>query len=146
MALFDAMSADREFAFLGERGERLIWNETLLAFGAVVEASGSAPVRELLTSEVPFWESLPVAEPMDRLESVIRPKRFVQDDLLALARGKLQDPREEPGKSILAIRAGPEAVVWITDKPEEVLATFETSFAEDRAGTLEFVRGLQRGQ
>jgi radical SAM superfamily enzyme YgiQ (UPF0313 family) len=145
-ALLEQMTAAREFTFLEAPGTHVIWNETVRALGAVVEASGSAPARELLTCEVPFWETLPVAESMQTLEHVIHPKGFAQDDLLAWARGEQPGtPLPLEGTSILAIRAGPEAVVWFTEKPQEVLATFEQSYAEDRRGTLEFVRGLTRG-
>ena len=116
------------------------------ALGSVVESAGNAPVRELFTSEVPFWETLPIAEPSDELEHIIHRKQFLQEDLLAMARGELSGEPRPSDASILAIRCGPEAIVWISDTPESVLETFQRSYAEDRAGTLAFIRGLKRGQ
>ncbi|RMG09177.1 MAG: radical SAM protein [Planctomycetota bacterium] len=146
-ALFDALSEGREFRFLEEgRRTELIWNEALAALGATIAASGDPYLRELFTLEVPFWESAPVVEPLDRLEHIIHPKRYVQDQLVAYARGERSEaPETVDGLSILALRAGPEAVVWITPEPERVLRTFEQSYAEDRAATVAFVQELRRG-
>ena len=145
--LFDAMLAARPPTFLSERRRELIWNETLLALAEVVRAADSAPVLELLTCEVPFWQTQPIVEPIDHLEHVVHPKRYVQEELLEFARGaRRQPPSELEGEqSLLAIRAGPEVVVWFTPNPQAVLDTFADSYARDRAGTVEFVRALKRG-
>ena len=146
--LLDRMAASAdEFDHLRARSKvELLWNEAVRALGQVVEASGSAPVRELLTCEVPFWETLPVAEPLDRLEHVIHEKRFDHAQLLAFGRGARSEPPDPAeGLAVLAIRAGPEAVVWITDKADDVLAAFLDSYARDQRGTLAYVQGLKRG-
>jgi radical SAM superfamily enzyme YgiQ (UPF0313 family) len=157
--LLDAMQAagpraGGPFRMIEERRTNLMWNESVEALGAIIDGPehprGSpddvAAVRELLTCEVPFWETLPVAEPLDHLEHTLIPKRFDQEQLVAFARGERQGlPEEVQGVSILAIRAGSEAVVWITDKAEQVLETFQRSYAEDRRATMAYVESLQRG-
>ncbi|HBP22466.1 MAG TPA: hypothetical protein DEA08_32390 [Planctomycetes bacterium] len=145
--VLDELAPDpTSFGYLHTRDPILRNNEILRALAAWVGATGSEPLHELLRCELPFYESEPIVEHMTRLEHVILPKRYDQESLLAWARGEVGEPEElgEPS-SILAIRAGPEAVVWFTPKPEEMLAVFHESFAQDRAGTIAYVNSLRRG-
>ena len=74
-------------------------------------------------------------------------KRYEQESLLAYVRGERTEapaPNDD-ALSIVAIRCGVENVVWFTPKPDDVIATFEKHFAQDPAGTIAFVNGLQRG-
>ncbi|MGE0706730.1 MAG: radical SAM protein [Planctomycetota bacterium] len=144
--LLDEVIARMPQSFLERREDLRLWNEVLAGFAAWVLANGSEPLLELLRCEVPFCEREPVVAPMARLEHVILPKRYRQDSLLAWARGEAPTPALlDGGEQILAVRAGPEAVVWFTPKAAEMLAVFEASFAEDRQGTIDYVNSLRRG-
>ncbi|MBL4848711.1 MAG: B12-binding domain-containing radical SAM protein [Planctomycetes bacterium] len=121
-------------------------NACLRALTAWVMARGVPQLSELLQCEIPFCEAAqPMIAPGDRLEHILLPKRFVQEELLAWSRGAPLPSELEPGTSILAIRTGPEAVVWFTDKPQDLLDVFEQSYKDDRAGTVEYVNTLRRG-
>lgn len=154
--LLDAMAAARPLAFLDDPRKETIWNDTLRALAAVVEA-GPAPapthpdatamVLELLACEAPFFRTLPLAPPLDRLEHVVHDKRWAQDQLLAFAQGRRGEPpaATDEGLKLLAVRAGPECLVWFTPDPARVLAAFQQSWARDRAATAAFAAGLRRG-
>ncbi len=137
----------RDFRFLREHPHHdLVWNETLRAFGEVLEATGEPVALELLASEVPFWKTTPVTGVLDHLEHVVHPKRWDHDSLLAWVHKKrTEPPREVEGTKILSIRGGRECVVWFTKEPEKTLQAFEQSFKQDRKGTLAFLENLKRG-
>ena len=145
--LLDRLQAGREFPSLHHPSRLSLWNDTLSALGAVVAESGCPYTREILSSEVPFWETKPAIPEQDTLEHVVHPKRFEQESLLAYARGARAEPPEELAEplSIVAIRCGLENVVWFTPTPDEVVETFARHFQQDPAGTVAFVNGLRRG-
>ncbi|MCA8925891.1 MAG: B12-binding domain-containing radical SAM protein [Planctomycetes bacterium] len=117
-------------------------NEILLAFGELV-ADAPLEVRELLSCELPFWRSEPVVASLDHLEHVIIPKYFEHESLLAYACGDREEPPERSETlSILAVRRGPEAVVWFTEQPEELWAQFQAQFVSDPQGTARWLDGL----
>lgn len=155
LALLEAMAA-RPIGFLADPRKETVWNETIRALADVLErqpapapAHGDAVAMtlELLACEVPFFRTLPLAPPLDRLEHVVTPKRWAQDELLAHAQGRRAEPPTAlaPGTSLLAVRTGPECLVWFTPEPEQILAAFQQSWALDRAGTAAFAAGLRRG-
>ena len=145
-ALLEAWSAHP--AVQGELEERTrlgMANACVQALAEWVAARGDERLLELLRCEIPFsGTSTPIAEALQHLEHVVYPKRYAQEELVAWSRG---GPAPSPleGTSLLAIRAGPEAVVWFTDKPQELLSVFQESYAADRAGTLDYVNSLRRG-
>lgn len=154
--LFDAMAAARPPAFLEAPGKETTWNDTLRALGAVLEGPAPAPahpdaaamVLELFACEVPFFRTLPLAPPLERFEHVVHEKRWAQDELLAYAQRRREappGPAAPAGLQLLAVRVGPECLVWFTPEPGRVLAAFERSWAHDRAGTAAFAAGLRRG-
>ncbi|MCO5164934.1 MAG: B12-binding domain-containing radical SAM protein [Planctomycetes bacterium] len=154
--LFDAMVAARPPGFLEAPSKEAVWNDTLRALGAVLEGPAPAPahpdapamVLEVFACEVPFFRTLPLAPPLDRLEHVVHAKRWAQDELLAFAQRRREaqpGPASPDGLKLLAVRAGPECLVWFTPEPERILAAFERSWALDRAGTAAFAAGLRRG-
>lgn len=154
--LLDAMASARPPSFLEDPRRETIWNDTLRAFGAVLERGGEdaqpdvdarGMVLELLACEVPFFRTLPLAPLLERPEHVVHDKRWVQEQLLAYAQGRRAAPPEpaEPGLRLLAVRAGPECLVWFTPEPERVLALFQQSWELDRQGTVAFAAGRRRG-
>ncbi len=154
--LLDAMAAARPLAFLDDPRKDTIWNDTLRALGAVLETlpppapahpDAAAMALELLACEAPFFRTLPLAPPLDRLEHVVHDKRWAQSELLAFAQGRRAEPpaATDGALKLLAVRAGPECLVWFTPDPERVLAAFQQSWARDRAATAAFAAGLRRG-
>jgi radical SAM superfamily enzyme YgiQ (UPF0313 family) len=153
--LLDAMSAAVPPTFIEDPRKDTIWNDTLRALGAVFEAAPPAPVHadaramalELLACEAPFWRTLPLAKPLDRLEHVVHDKRWDQGELLAFAQGRRSEPPgpAPEGTKLLAVRAGPECLVWFTPEHASVLAAFEQAFQRDRAAAAAFTAGLRRG-
>lgn len=150
-ALLERMAA-RPVRFLEDPRKETIWNDTIQALGAVLEAAlpaqpdAAAMVLELLQSEVPFWRTTPLVGPLERLEHVIAKKRFAHDELLAHAQGRrAAPPSTVEGLSLLAVRIGPECIVWFTPEPDALLAAFAQSLATDRAGTVAFANALRRG-
>ena len=134
------------FDYLERPSHDLAWNETLRAFGAILEESKNGLLLELFACEVPFWRTTPVVGPLDRLEHVVHPKRYDHEALVAFAQRRRPElPPELEGTHILSIRGGRECVVWFTKDPGTTLAAFERSYAQDRAGTMEFLTGLRRG-
>ena len=145
--LLDRLQADREFPSLHRPDRISLWNDTLSALGEVITASGCPITREVFNCEVPFWETKPAIPDQETLEHVVHAKRYEQESLLAYVRGERTEapaPNDD-ALSIVAIRCGVENVVWFTPKPDDVIATFEKHFAQDPAGTIAFVNGLQRG-
>jgi radical SAM superfamily enzyme YgiQ (UPF0313 family) len=152
--LLDGMAARAPLAHLEDPRKETLWNEALAALGAVLEAPAPAPAHadapamalELLAGEVPFWRTTPYVERLERLEHVQHEKRWAQPELVAHAQGRRAEaPSRLEGHSLLAVRAGPECLVWVTPDPGRVLEAFERSYAVDRAGTLAFAAGLRRG-
>jgi radical SAM superfamily enzyme YgiQ (UPF0313 family) len=151
--LLSRMAARGPLAHLDDPSRETIWNDAIRALGGVLEElapaqpAAAAEVLELLACEVPFWRTTPLAgKQLRTLEHVVHPKRFVHDELVAHAQGRRSEaPSTVLGLSILAVRAGPECLVWFTPDPASMLATFQRSLAEDREGTLAFTRGLRRG-
>jgi radical SAM superfamily enzyme YgiQ (UPF0313 family) len=145
-ALFEKMGG-RDFRFLHEHPSHdLVWNETLRAFGAVLEESAHPIALELLASEVPFWKTQPITGPLEKLEHVVHKKRFEHASLLDFVHKRRSEPPVEvSGEHILSIRGGRECVVWFTREPEKTLEAFERGWKQDRKGTLAFLEGLRRG-
>jgi len=144
--LLDRMAAGRRFEFLERRDKLTLWNETLRAFAAVARDVGDEVALEALACEVPFWETEPVIDAIDHLEHVIHPKRFEQGSLLDRIQGRRAErPEAVEGVSILAIRCGFENVVWFTDRPRDVLETFQRHFEKEPQATIAFVNSLRRG-
>ena len=146
--LLDAWSQDPELlAALAARSSRLrTTNACVGALRGWVEARDLPALTELIHCEIPFCgTAAPMIDPGDELEHVVLPKRFVQDELLAWARGGPAPSELPPGTSILAMRSGPEAIVWFTDKPQDLIDVFQQSYRDDRAGTLNYVNSLRRG-
>lgn len=153
--LLDAMATARPLSFIEDPRKETIWNDTLRALGAVLEQEPGRPVDpdargmvlELLACEVPFFRTLPLAPLLEAPEHVIHEKRWQQEPLLAFAQGRRQEPppAAEPGLRLLAVRAGPECLVWFTPDPERVLSVFQQSWALDRQGTVAFAAGRRRG-
>ncbi len=144
--IYERMLAGRKFRFLDEFPEPdLVWNETIRAFAEVVVATGSRMLRELLSAEVPFWETTPITGPLEKLEHVTHETRYDHPALLAYVQRRRPDPPPEgEGAKILSIRGGRECAVWFTKDPGAMIEKFEKAYALDRAGTMRFLMGLRR--
>jgi radical SAM superfamily enzyme YgiQ (UPF0313 family) len=142
-----ATMAKRDFRFLHEHPHHdLVWNETIRAFADFVRGQGDPMLLDLLAAEVPFYETVPVVGPLERLEHVVHAKRFEHGSLLAFVHGRTSErPREVEGEHVLSIRGGRECVVYFTKEPEKTLEVFERSWKQDRKGTLAFMERLKRG-
>jgi len=122
-------------------------NSVLLAFAELVE-DAPAEVRELLSCELPFWRSEPIVDALESLEHVVIPKYFEQQSLIDYACGDREEPPERTETlSILAVRRGPDSVVWFTEQPEELWQQFQAQFVADPVGTARWLDSLsnQRG-
>ena len=143
--LYRRMLEGRTFRFLDEYPEAdLVLNETIRAFAQVVVATGDPVLRELLSAEVPFWETTPVVGILERLEHIVHPSRYDHATLLDFVAHKTDAPREVAGQKILSVRSGRECVVWFTPEPEKMITKLEQSYAVDRVGTMQFLMGLGR--
>ncbi|MEZ6187379.1 MAG: radical SAM protein [Planctomycetota bacterium] len=117
-------------------------NATLLALGELIE-DADPELRELFSCEVPFWRSEPVVAQLDHIEHVVVPKYFEHASLLAWAAGeRAERPERLDTHSILAVRHGPESVVWFTEDPEALWEQFQTQFASDPLGTARWLDSL----
>lgn len=150
-ALLERMAAASPLTFLDRPAKEVVWNETIAALARVLEdhaSHASHPIAlELLSCEVPFWRTTPLlAGPIDRVEHVVHPKRFVHEQLLAHVQGRrLEPPEPQDGLSILSVRVGPECLVWFTPDPQAVLLAFTRSWNADRAATAAYAQALRRG-
>lgn len=128
-ALLDALEAGREFRFLRfeSRSTDLMWNEVLKAMGEVLRGLGRPELEELLRWEVPFWETRAVSPPLNDLEHVVHPRRFEQESLTRWALGRVDTPAPAPrGQSTVALRAGREAFVCVSERPGQVIEAFRS--------------------
>ena len=138
-ALVDALTAgvDPKLAERGDDRDHVI-NETARALGAVIRAQEQPAVEELLSFELPFWESAAVVESLERLETVEHPKAYVHEALLTWGRGVGEElpPRLVHPHTILGVRAGRECMVSVTDDPQRVLAGLRAQLGRAAGGGL----------
>ena len=135
-ALLDALEAGREYRFLRfeSRSSDLMWNEVLLALGQVLRGLGRPELDELLLWEVPFWETRAVSPPLDELEHAVHARRFDLASLQAWALGREATPRAARGQYTVAIRAGRETFVCVSERPGQVLEAFQARLRALAAG------------
>ncbi|MGE0708012.1 MAG: radical SAM protein [Planctomycetota bacterium] len=130
--LLDAMQAavSGDFLLQAENPDA-VTNAAARALGAVVSAQGEPHVRALLQFELPFWETEAVVDRLERLEHVQHEQRFVHEALLDYARGARQAPPPQlvHPHVLLAVRAGRECLISITETPDAVLASLHRQLA-----------------